>query len=85
MVSASVSRVAFTVCPTPLVSARVVVPTALAGEGLVIPTGPCSRGSPPTFFSRGSSSWELGVGRVVEAAVAPCVVSSSESECCELL
>ncbi|MQL95749.1 hypothetical protein Taro_028418, partial [Colocasia esculenta] len=36
-------------------------------------------------FGRGSSSWELGVGRVAEAAVAPCVVSSSESECCELL
>ncbi|MQL68127.1 hypothetical protein Taro_000398 [Colocasia esculenta] len=32
-----------------------------------------------------SSSWELGVGWVAEAAVAPCVVSSSESECCELL
>ncbi|MQL99628.1 hypothetical protein Taro_032353 [Colocasia esculenta] len=35
--------------------------------------------------SRGSSSRELGIGRVVEAAVAPCVVSSSESEHCELL
>ncbi|MQL99938.1 hypothetical protein Taro_032671 [Colocasia esculenta] len=35
--------------------------------------------------ARGSSSRELGVGRVAEAAVAPCVVSSSESECCELL
>ncbi|MQM21728.1 hypothetical protein Taro_054773, partial [Colocasia esculenta] len=34
---------------------------------------------------RGSSSRELGVGRVAEAAVASCVVSSSESECCELL
>ncbi|MQL72169.1 hypothetical protein Taro_004499 [Colocasia esculenta] len=33
----------------------------------------------------GSLSQELGVGRVAEAAVAPCVVSSSESECCELL
>ncbi|MQM11377.1 hypothetical protein Taro_044285 [Colocasia esculenta] len=33
----------------------------------------------------GSSSRELGVGRVAEAAVAPCVVSSSESKCCELL
>ncbi|MQM13722.1 hypothetical protein Taro_046652 [Colocasia esculenta] len=28
---------------------------------------------------------ELSVGRVAEAAVAPCVVSSSESKCCELL
>ncbi|MQM10093.1 hypothetical protein Taro_042981 [Colocasia esculenta] len=35
--------------------------------------------------ARGSSSRELGVGRVAEAAVAPCVDSSSESECCELL
>ncbi|MQM19679.1 hypothetical protein Taro_052687 [Colocasia esculenta] len=34
---------------------------------------------------RGSSLRELGVGRVAEAVVAPCVVSSSESECCELL
>ncbi|MQL93538.1 hypothetical protein Taro_026182 [Colocasia esculenta] len=63
------------------------VPAALAGEGLVIPTGPCSRGSPPPLLplARGSSSWELGVGWVAEAAVAPCVVSSSESERCELL
>ncbi|MQM19235.1 hypothetical protein Taro_052235 [Colocasia esculenta] len=35
--------------------------------------------------ARGSSSQELGVRWVAEAAVAPCVVSSSESECCELL
>ncbi|MQL81445.1 hypothetical protein Taro_013902 [Colocasia esculenta] len=35
--------------------------------------------------TRGSSSRELGVRRVVAAVVAPCVVSSSESECCELL
>ncbi|MQL80978.1 hypothetical protein Taro_013432, partial [Colocasia esculenta] len=49
------------------------VPAALAGKGLVIPTGPCSRGSPALLPSaRGSSSRELGVGRVVEAAVAPC-------------
>ncbi|MQL93077.1 hypothetical protein Taro_025711 [Colocasia esculenta] len=49
------------------------VPAALAGEGLVIPTGPCSRGSPPLLPSaRGSSSRELGVGRVAEVAVAPC-------------
>ncbi|MQM18143.1 hypothetical protein Taro_051129, partial [Colocasia esculenta] len=62
------------------------VPAALAGEGLVIPTGPCSRGSSPLLSSaRGSSLRELGVGRVAEAVVAPCVVSSSESECCELL
>ncbi|MQM08000.1 hypothetical protein Taro_040847 [Colocasia esculenta] len=51
------------------------VPAALASEGLVIPTGPCSRGSPPLLPSaRGSSSPELGVGRVAKAAVAPCVV-----------
>ncbi|MQM15853.1 hypothetical protein Taro_048808, partial [Colocasia esculenta] len=43
------------------------VPAALAGEGLVIPTRPCSRGSPPLHLSaRGSSSRELGVGRVAE-------------------
>ncbi|MQM16563.1 hypothetical protein Taro_049521 [Colocasia esculenta] len=55
------------------------VPTALAGKGLVIPTGSCSRGSPPPPLpsARGSSSWELGVGRVAEAAVASCVVSSN--------
>ncbi|MQL98954.1 hypothetical protein Taro_031670, partial [Colocasia esculenta] len=33
----------------------------------------------------GSSSRELSVGRFAETAVAPCAVSSSESECCELL
>ncbi|MQL74302.1 hypothetical protein Taro_006663 [Colocasia esculenta] len=59
-----------------------VVPAALAGEGPVIPTRPCSRGSPPLLLSaRGSSSRELGVRRVAEVAVAPCVVSSSKSEC----
>ncbi|MQM03890.1 hypothetical protein Taro_036683 [Colocasia esculenta] len=42
-------------------------------------------GVPAALAARGSSSWELGVGRVAEAVVAPCVVSSSESECCELL
>ncbi|MQM19023.1 hypothetical protein Taro_052022, partial [Colocasia esculenta] len=35
--------------------------------------------------ARGSSSWELSLGRVAEAAMAPCVVSCCESECCELL
>ncbi|MQM16619.1 hypothetical protein Taro_049577, partial [Colocasia esculenta] len=35
--------------------------------------------------ARGSSSRELGVGRFAETVVAPCVVSISESECCELL
>ncbi|MQL93760.1 hypothetical protein Taro_026411, partial [Colocasia esculenta] len=35
--------------------------------------------------ARGSSSWELGVRRVAKVVVAPCIVSSSESECCELL
>ncbi|MQL81946.1 hypothetical protein Taro_014413 [Colocasia esculenta] len=34
---------------------------------------------------RGSSSQELGVRRVAEVAVVSCVVSSSESEYCELL
>ncbi|MQL69160.1 hypothetical protein Taro_001475 [Colocasia esculenta] len=44
---------------------------------------PCYRLTPPLLPSaRGSSSQELGVGRVAEAAVAPCVVNSSESECC---
>ncbi|MQL88134.1 hypothetical protein Taro_020690 [Colocasia esculenta] len=43
------------------------------GEGLVTPTGPCTRGSPPLLPSaRGSSSRELGVGRVAEVVVAPC-------------
>ncbi|MQL69417.1 hypothetical protein Taro_001662 [Colocasia esculenta] len=57
-----------------------------AGEGLVIPTGPCSRGSLPLLPSaRGSSPRELGVRRDAEMAVALCVVSSSESKCCELL
>ncbi|MQM22532.1 hypothetical protein Taro_055585 [Colocasia esculenta] len=58
----------------------------VASEGLVIPNGPCSRGSPPLLPSaRGSSSRELGVEWVAEAAVTPCVVSSSGSECWELL
>ncbi|MQL98205.1 hypothetical protein Taro_030909 [Colocasia esculenta] len=62
------------------------VPAALAGEGLVIPTGPCSQGSLPLLPSSwGSSSRELGVGWVAEAAMVPCAVNSSESECCELL
>ncbi|MQL99337.1 hypothetical protein Taro_032063 [Colocasia esculenta] len=62
------------------------VPAALAGQGLVIPTGPSSRSSPPLLSSaRGSSSRELGVRQDAEAAVAPCVVRNSESECCELL
>ncbi|MQL92488.1 hypothetical protein Taro_025117 [Colocasia esculenta] len=59
-----------------------VVPAPLAGEGLVIPTEPCSRGSPLLLPSaRGSSSRELGVRRVAEAFVTPCVVYSSESSC----
>ncbi|MQM12276.1 hypothetical protein Taro_045192 [Colocasia esculenta] len=44
-----------------------------------------ARLTPLLLSVRGSSSRELGVGRVVEAAVPPCAVSSSESECCELL
>ncbi|MQL72666.1 hypothetical protein Taro_005000 [Colocasia esculenta] len=60
--------------------------TALASEGLVIPTGTCSRGSLPLLLlARGSSSRELGVGRFAETAVVPCAVSSSGSECRELL
>ncbi|MQL89769.1 hypothetical protein Taro_022344 [Colocasia esculenta] len=39
----------------------------------------------PDSVARGSPSWELDVGWVTEAAVALCVVSNSESECCELL
>ncbi|MQM12720.1 hypothetical protein Taro_045638 [Colocasia esculenta] len=39
----------------------------------------------PELAPRGSSSRELNVRWVAEVAVAPCVVSSSESECCELL
>ncbi|MQL70284.1 hypothetical protein Taro_002592 [Colocasia esculenta] len=61
------------------------VPAALVGEGLVIPTRPCSRGSPPLLPSaRGSSSRELGVGRVAEAFLAPCVVSSSVKATCQV-
>ncbi|MQL89479.1 hypothetical protein Taro_022053 [Colocasia esculenta] len=99
VVPAGMPRVASTLCRTPLVSAGVVFvarsrlvvmalrfPAALADEGLVIPTGPCSRGSPPLLSSaRGLSSREHGVRRVAEPVVAPRVVSSSESECCELL
>ncbi|MQM07967.1 hypothetical protein Taro_040816 [Colocasia esculenta] len=64
---ACVPRVAFAVCPTPLVSVGVVCvsrpllvvvvsyfPATLAGEGLVISTGPCSRGSPPYFLQLGA-------------------------------
>ncbi|MQL89471.1 hypothetical protein Taro_022049 [Colocasia esculenta] len=72
-------------CSVPQLSSTMLVPAALAGEGLVIPTEPCSRGSPPLLPSaRGSSSRELGVRRVAEVAVAPCVVSSSESSCSRL-
>ncbi|MQM07056.1 hypothetical protein Taro_039889 [Colocasia esculenta] len=42
-------------------------------------------GVPAALAARGSSARELGVGWVAEAAIAPCVVSSSESEHCELL
>ncbi|MQL79700.1 hypothetical protein Taro_012140 [Colocasia esculenta] len=63
-----------------------VFPTALAGEGLVIPTGPCSRGSPPYFLQlearrRGSSVSD----RLRRRLWCRVVVSSSESERCELL
>ncbi|MQL83274.1 hypothetical protein Taro_015756 [Colocasia esculenta] len=62
------------------------VPTALADEGLVIPTGPYSRGSPPYFLQVGArcrgSSVSDGLQRRLWRRV---VVSSSESERCELL
>ncbi|MQM14994.1 hypothetical protein Taro_047928 [Colocasia esculenta] len=62
------------------------VPAALAGEGLVNRTGPCSRGSPPYFLQLGARRRGSSVSDgFAEAAVASCVVSSSESECCELL
>ncbi|MQM22977.1 hypothetical protein Taro_056037, partial [Colocasia esculenta] len=41
----------------------------------------CSLLTPLLSSARGSSSQKLGVGRVAETAVAPCVASSSESEC----
>ncbi|MQM20621.1 hypothetical protein Taro_053646 [Colocasia esculenta] len=54
------------------------VPAALASKGLVIPIGPCSRGSPPLLPSaRGSSSRELGVGRVARRRLWRRVVVSS--------
>ncbi|MQM22973.1 hypothetical protein Taro_056033 [Colocasia esculenta] len=44
------------------------------------------RGLTPLLPSAGgSSSRELGVRRVAEVAMTPCLVSSSESKCCELL
>ncbi|MQL68789.1 hypothetical protein Taro_001035 [Colocasia esculenta] len=73
---------------------RVCGPTSVGGRGIVLfssaGTGNpywalFTRLTPLLPSARGSSSWELGVGRVAEAVVAPCVVSSSESECCELL
>ncbi|MQM15687.1 hypothetical protein Taro_048638 [Colocasia esculenta] len=63
-----------------------IVPTALDGEGLVILAGPCSRGSPPHFLQLGAhhrrSSVSDGLQRRLWCHV---VVSSSESERCELL
>ncbi|MQL91653.1 hypothetical protein Taro_024268 [Colocasia esculenta] len=55
------------------------------GSGVVLFVGPrpCRGLGWPCL--RGSSSRELCVRQVAEAAVAPCIVSSSESECCELL
>ncbi|MQL75137.1 hypothetical protein Taro_007506 [Colocasia esculenta] len=68
---------------------RVWLPDLVVYPGSVVrDLGGCPEGcfrSMPDFVARGSSSRELGVGRVAEAAVAPCVVSSSESECCGLL
>ncbi|MQL91224.1 hypothetical protein Taro_023830 [Colocasia esculenta] len=62
------------------------VPAALAGEGLVIPTRPCSRGSPLNFLQLGARhrgcSVSDGLRRRLWRRV---VVSSSESERCELL
>ncbi|MQL78137.1 hypothetical protein Taro_010559 [Colocasia esculenta] len=91
VVSTGVPRVASALCATPLVSAGVV---CVARPRLVVVewswTGNpywalFARLTPLLPSARGSPSWELGVGQVAEAAVAPCVVSSRESECCELL
>ncbi|MQM05981.1 hypothetical protein Taro_038806 [Colocasia esculenta] len=86
-VSDSVGFCGSRVCgPTSLVVVALRFPATLAGEGLVIPTGPCSRGSPPYFLQLGArrrgSSVSDGLRRRLWRRV---VVSSSESERCELL
>ncbi|MQL71606.1 hypothetical protein Taro_003907 [Colocasia esculenta] len=85
-VRGGVLSTASALCPTPLVSAGVVVPAALTGEGLVIPTVPCLRGSPPYFLQLGArrhgSSVSDGLRRRLWWRV---VFNSSESECSELL
>ncbi|MQM06133.1 hypothetical protein Taro_038953 [Colocasia esculenta] len=71
-------------------------PRGVSGAVLFVGPRPCggignpywalfARLTPLLPSARGSSSRELGVGRVAEAAVASCVVSSIKSECCELL
>ncbi|MQL83729.1 hypothetical protein Taro_016224 [Colocasia esculenta] len=63
-----------------------VFPVALAGDGLIIPTGPCSRGSPPYFLQLGARRRGSSVSdRLRRRLWLLVVVSSSESECCELL
>ncbi|MQL77353.1 hypothetical protein Taro_009790 [Colocasia esculenta] len=80
------------VAPAPVASR----PRGVSGVVLFVGPRPCggtgnpywalfARLTPLLPSSRGSSSRELSVGRVAEAAVASCVVSSSVSECCELL
>ncbi|MQL68786.1 hypothetical protein Taro_001036 [Colocasia esculenta] len=73
---------------------RVCGPTSVGGRGVVLfssaGTGNpywalFARLTPLLPSARGSSSRELGVGRVAVAIMAPCVLSSSESKCCELL
>ncbi|MQM07369.1 hypothetical protein Taro_040208 [Colocasia esculenta] len=62
------------------------VPVALASEGLVIPTRPCSRGSPPYFLQLGARRRGSSVSDELRRRLwRRVVVSSSESECCELL
>ncbi|MQM20896.1 hypothetical protein Taro_053926 [Colocasia esculenta] len=59
-------------------SPRVCVMTLAGGLGIAL-------FFPTALADRGSSSRELGVGRVAEVAVVSCAVSSSDNECCELL
>ncbi|MQL93876.1 hypothetical protein Taro_026517, partial [Colocasia esculenta] len=70
---------------TCLVSIGIVSLALLANASGGFRFGVLSVPVPVALAARGLSSRELGVGWVVEAAVAACAVSSSESECCELL
>ncbi|MQL68611.1 hypothetical protein Taro_000896, partial [Colocasia esculenta] len=56
-----------------------------SGSEVVLLVGPRPCGGLRCPCLWGSSSRELGVGWVAETTVVSCVVSSSESECCELL